>query len=130
MFWLSILASRSLVRAGGTPDAFNCIISLCNSRTNGWSYVLDSWDSKFVRFLDVELKLCSVIIVHVAIQVVFLLLFVEVDQFRVQRLIERFQILQTALDIAGFPEPIRSSADVVQRVPFFCCCETSSACGA
>ena len=45
-----------------------------------------------------------------------LLLFVEVYQFLVQRLIEQFEILQTSLDIVVFPEPILSSADVVQRI--------------
>ena len=44
-----------------------------------------------------------------------ILLFVEVDQFLVQQLIEHFVILETSLDIDLFPEPILSSADVVQR---------------
>ena len=42
--------------------------------------------------------------------------FVEVDQFLVQQPIEQFEILQTLLDIAVFPEPILSSADVVQHI--------------
>ena len=45
-----------------------------------------------------------------------LLLFVEVDQFLVQQPIEQFDILQTFFDIAVFPEPILSSADVVQHI--------------
>ena len=43
-------------------------------------------------------------------------LFVEVDQFLVQQPIEQFEILQTFRDIAVFPEPILSSADVVQHI--------------
>ena len=42
-----------------------------------------------------------------------LLLFVDNDHFLVQ---EQLEILQTTLDIAVFPEPILSSADVVQRI--------------
>ena len=45
-----------------------------------------------------------------------LLLSVEVDQFLVQLLIELLEILQASLDVAVFPEPILSSADVVQRM--------------
>ena len=45
-----------------------------------------------------------------------LLFFVEVDQFLVHRLIEQLEILVTSLDIVVFPEPILSSAGVVQRV--------------
>ena len=48
--------------------------------------------------------------------VVVLLLFVEVDQFLVQQLIERFDILRTSLGIAVIPEPILSSADAVHRI--------------
>ena len=48
--------------------------------------------------------------------VVVLALSVEVDQFPMQQPIEQFEILQTSLDIAVFPEPILSSADVVPRV--------------
>ena len=40
---------------------------------------------------------------------------VEVDQLLVQRSIEQLEI-QASLDIAVFPEPILSSADVVQRI--------------
>ena len=40
---------------------------------------------------------------------------VEVDQFLVQRLVEQLEI-PASLDIAVFPEPILSSADVVQRI--------------
>ena len=43
-------------------------------------------------------------------------LFVKVDPFLVQRVIERLEILPTSLDVAVFPEPIQSSADVVQRI--------------
>ena len=43
-------------------------------------------------------------------------LFVEVDPFLVQRVIEPLEILPTSLDIGVFPEPIQSSADVVQRI--------------
>ena len=46
----------------------------------------------------------------------FLLLFVEVDQFLVQRLIEQLGTLQASLEIALLPEPILSYADVVQRI--------------
>ena len=53
---------------------------------------------------------CGVVLI-----VEFMLLDVEVDQFLVQRLIEQLEILQT-LDIAVFPAPILSSADVVQRI--------------
>ena len=45
-----------------------------------------------------------------------LLLFVEVGQFQVQRLMEQLEILQTYLDIAVFPEPILPSAGAVQRI--------------
>ena len=45
-----------------------------------------------------------------------LLLFLDVDQFLVQRLTDQFWILQTSLDIVVFPEPILSSADDVQRI--------------
>ena len=44
-----------------------------------------------------------------------LLLFVEVVQFLVQRLIG-LEIVQTPLDLALFPEPILSSAHVVQHL--------------
>ena len=47
------------------------------------------------------------------------LLFVEVDQCLVQRLIEQFDILETFLDVVVFPEPILSNADVVQRIHDF-----------
>ena len=53
--------------------------------------------------------------VGVVFLVEVLLPFVEVDQFLVQRLIEQLKVLQTSLDIAVFPEPIVSSADVTQR---------------
>ena len=43
------------------------------------------------------------------------LLFVEVDQCLVQRLIEQLEIFQTSLDITVFPEPTLSSADVLQH---------------
>ena len=43
-------------------------------------------------------------------------LFVEVDQFLVQQPIEQFDILQTFFDVAVFPEPILSSADVVPHI--------------
>ena len=42
--------------------------------------------------------------------------FVDVVQFLVQWLNQQFEILQTFLDIAVFPEPILSNADVVQRI--------------
>ena len=40
------------------------------------------------------------------------------------------KILQKSLDIALFPGPILSGADVVQRGLDFFCCMTSSECGA
>ena len=43
-------------------------------------------------------------------------LLVEVDQFLVQQPIEQVDILQTFFDVAVFPEPILSSADVVQPI--------------
>ena len=43
-------------------------------------------------------------------------LFVEVDQFLVHQPIEQLEILETFLSLAGFPEPILSSADVVQHI--------------
>ena len=58
---------------------------------------------------------CSVIIFNVVLLVEVPLFLVEVDQFLVQRLIEQLEILQTSLDIAVFPEPILSSADVTQH---------------
>ena len=44
------------------------------------------------------------------------LLSVEVDQVLVLRLIQQVEILHSSLDIAVFPEPILSSANVVQRI--------------
>ena len=41
---------------------------------------------------------------------------VEVDQCVVQQPIEQFEILETFLEIAVFPEPILSNADVVQHI--------------
>ena len=47
------VASRSLVRFGGTADACNCIISLRNSQTKCWSSdVLDLSDSQSVLFVN------------------------------------------------------------------------------
>ena len=43
-------------------------------------------------------------------------LFVEVDQFLVHQPIEQLEILEIFLSLAGFPEPILSSADVVQHI--------------
>ena len=45
-----------------------------------------------------------------------LLHFVEVDQHLVQRLIEQLEILLASLEVAVFPEPNLSNADVVQRI--------------
>ena len=70
-----------------------------------------SWDSRFVRFLS---KKPWLVVCHYCGFVLFfevLLLFVEVDEFLVQRLIERLEILRTSHDIAVIPEPILSSAD-------------------
>ena len=79
------------------------------SRTYCWPNVLDLWDSKFVRVLDtgasnVALSFCDVVLLVEVLPV-----FVEVDQFLVQRLIEQLGILQTSLDIAVLPEtnPVR-----------------------
>ena len=75
----------------------------------------------------------SNLVVHfcdVALLVEVMLLFVEVDQFLVQRLIEQLEILRTSLDIAVFPERNLSSSDVVQHILDFDCCVTSSACSA
>ena len=54
---------------------------------------------------------CDVVLI-----VEVLILCVEVDQCVVQWLIEQLEILQTSVDIAVFPEPILSSADLVQHV--------------
>ena len=77
---------------------------------------------------DYQMLLCHFGDVVLLVEV--LLLFVEVDQFLVQRLIEQLEILQTSLDIAVFPKPILSSADAVQRILDSCCCVTSSECSA
>ena len=45
-----------------------------------------------------------------------LLLFLKIDQLLVQWLIEQLEILQTSLNVAAFPEPILSTADVVLRI--------------
>ena len=55
-------------------------------------------------------------------------LLVEVDQFLFQRLGEQFEILQTSLDIAVFPEPIPVKCWCCPAYPRFCFCVTSSAC--
>ena len=47
-----------------------------------------------------------------------LILFVEVDELS-SGLTEQLEIILTSLDIAVFPEPILSNADVVQRVVDF-----------
>ena len=52
----------------------------------------------------------------VVLLVEVLLLFVEVDQFPVQWLVEQHEILQTSIDIAAFPEPVLSSADLGQHI--------------
>ena len=45
-----------------------------------------------------------------------LLLFVEVNQFLVQRLVEQLEILQASLDKGVFLEPILSNAAVVWHI--------------
>ena len=48
-----ILLTLQNFAVGGTADALICKTSLRNSRTIDWpSDVLDSWDSRFVRFLN------------------------------------------------------------------------------
>ena len=52
IFDFQIFASRFLVTFDGTADAFNCTTSLRKARTICWfSEVLDTQDSRFVRFL-------------------------------------------------------------------------------
>ena len=106
------------MRSAGTADALICTTSLRNSRMICWpSDVLDSWNSKFVRFLnDRSLNICACHCCDVVLLVVVLLLFVEVEQFLVQRLSEQLKILQTSHDMFVFPEPVLSSTDVVQHI--------------
>ena len=66
----------------------------------------------------------------VVLLVEVLLGFAEIDPFLVQQPIEQFEILQTSLDVAVFPQPILSTADEVQHILGFCGFEASSACGA
>ena len=90
--------------------------SLRNSRTHSWpSDVLDSSDSRFVNSPITKPRIMLCHCCRVVLLITILLLFVAVDQFLVQRLIERLEILQTSLDIAVFPEPILPGADVVQQ---------------
>ena len=117
-FRLSIFAWRSLVRFGGTADAFIRTTSLGNSRmicsTSG---VLDSWDSSFVRFLDNSASM-------------FALSFNRNSSSCHCRsrpisgpVADRpaRDSSSISLDTAAFREPILSSADVVQRVVENCC---------
>ena len=89
------------MRFGGTADAFKCI---------PWSA---SFAKKFVgvRASNLSFHFCDVVLL---VQV--LLLFVEVDQILVQRMIEQLEFLQTSADIAVFPEPILPGSDVVQHI--------------
>ena len=64
-----------------------------------------------------QLSLWHYFVVVLLVEVLFL--FVEVVQFLVQRLIGQLGILQTSLNIAVFPEPILSGADVVHRIVDF-----------
>ena len=64
--------------------------------------------------IEPRILLCHGCGVVLLVEVLFL--FAEVDHFLVHRLIEQIEILQTSLDIAVFPEPILSSADVVQHL--------------
>ena len=65
--------------------------------------------------LITEHQVCLCHYLDVALLVEVLLLFVEVDHVLVQ-LIQRLEILQTSLDIAVFPEPVLSNADVVHHI--------------
>ena len=83
--------------------------------------LLSFWVPGFMRFqvcpipltIDTQILLfhCDVVLLAGVLP-----LFVEVDQLLVQHPIEQFEILQTSLDILVFPEPILSSADVVQHI--------------
>ena len=63
-----------------------------------------------------EHRILSFHFCDVVLLVEVLLLFVEVDQILVQRLIEQLEFLQTSADIAVFPEPILPGSDVVQHI--------------
>ena len=110
-FCLSIFAPRFLVRFDGKAGALIGTTSLRKSRMI--SDVLDSWDSGFVRFLIMEHQMLLSHYCDVVLPVKVLLVCVEVDQFRVQRLIEQLEVLQTFLE---FPEPILSSACLFQHI--------------
>ena len=68
-------------------------------------------DSLLIETQSVPCHFCDVVLL-----VVVLLLFVKVEQFLVQRLIAQLEILQTSIDMFVFPEPVLSSADVVQHI--------------
>ena len=73
-------------------------------------------DPSIVRFIDTEHQILLGHDCGVVLPVQILLLIVDVDQCLVQQPTEQLGILQTSLDNAVFPEPILSSADVVQRI--------------
>ena len=76
------------------------------------SDVLNSEDSRFVRFLKIthEFLLCPFFDVG-HLEKVFRPC-VEVDQFLVEQTIEQFELLHTTLDTGVFPEPTLSSVDL------------------
>ena len=85
----------------GTADASTCMISLRNSRRICKSSdVLGSWDSRCVRFLNNRASICALSLLGRRTYRKVLLLFVEVDQFLGQQLIEQLEILQASLDVA------------------------------
>ena len=106
--------TKSRVGSGGTPDALQ--LHKFRSATDESLAVLPkSWicgnpalpDSLIVEFLFL---LCHYWDVVRLVRV--LPLFGKVDQILAQQPIEQFEILQAALDIAVFPQPILFSADV------------------
>ena len=106
--------TKSRVGSGGTPDALQ-LHNFHSATDESLAVLPGSWicgnpalpDSLIVKFLFLPCHYCDVVrLVRV------LPLFGKVDQILAQQPIEQFEILQAALDIAVFPQPILFSADV------------------
>ena len=107
--WLSALHSKFL------PFLVRYVRELLAGLVMSWIRGIPDLSESLV--IDHQFSLCHCCGVVLLVEV--LLLFVEVDQFLVQRLIEQLEILRTFVDIAVFPEQVLSSADVVQRIVDF-----------